>query len=160
MIETWAKIKNTDYFVSNKGKIKNKFNEILKPYTDKDKYLGIKIRINKKPYNFKVHRLVAEAFLQEFDKNLEVNHKDGNKQNNYINNLEMVTRKENMQHSYYVLNKNIKKVNQYDLNGVFIKCWNSAKEIEKNLGFKQYNICRVCNGLRKTCGNYIWKYER
>ena len=53
-----------------------------------------------------------------------------------------------------------KKVYQYDLLGNFIKEWESTMEVERSLGLDHRNIGAVCNGKRKTCGKYIWKYKK
>ena len=53
-----------------------------------------------------------------------------------------------------------KPVLQYDLNGNFIKEWLGASQIRDELGYNQSNITGVCNGLRKTHKNYIWKYKK
>jgi hypothetical protein len=62
--------------------------------------------------------------------------------------------RENMKLSRY------KVVLQYDLDGNFIKEWLGASQIRDELGYNQSNITGVCNGLRKTHKNYIWKYKK
>lgn len=157
--EVWKPLKNTTYFVSSKGRIKNKNGKILKPFKDKNGYNEYKLYVNKKSIHRKEHRLVAQLFLNNYSEDLEVNHKNGIKDDNCVNNLEMVTKSENIRHSDYVLGNRIKKVYQYDLNGNLIKIWLSAKEAEKKLNFLSDKICRVCNNKRKTAYGYIWKYE-
>jgi hypothetical protein len=104
MKEIWKTIyindEPTQYEISNLGRIKSlKFNKekILKP-SDNNGYLYVSLFYNKLQYGISIHRLVAEYFLSNFDKSLEVNHKDFNKKNNLIANLEMVTRQENAHH--------------------------------------------------------------
>jgi len=81
-----------------------KSNKIMTPFNlggNNNKYLGVSI--NRKPEY--VHRIVAKCFLDTFNEILQVNHKDGNKSNNNINNLEMLTASENVKHSYDVLGR-------------------------------------------------------
>lgn len=110
MEKIWKNIKGTKgyYFISNFGEVKRvRYNKtiFMKPYMNV--YLYVKIFSK----HYAIHRLVAEMFIPNPDKKPEVNHKDGNKLNNHIDNLEWVTRKENMQHRLYVLgtNSNTKK---------------------------------------------------
>lgn len=72
--------------------------KILRPSIRKG-YLSILLSYNNIQKRFNIHRLVAQAFLAEWDSKLQVNHKDCNKQNNRVDNLEMVTAKENIQHA-------------------------------------------------------------
>lgn len=76
--------------------IANKF--MKTELTDKG-YLRVKLRKNKKAKNHKVHRLVASAFIPNMKNLPQVNHKDGNKQNNSVTNLEWITDSDNKQHA-------------------------------------------------------------
>lgn len=173
--EKWKDIKDYEskYQISSYGRIKNQKNKILKPMFDKN-YLCIDLYKESKRKRFKVHRLVAQAFLNN-SKNLAiVNHIDGNKLNNNMDNLEWCTSSENTKHAFRIglakVNKNMEgKFNeknpnsitrcQYDLNGRFIKKWSCAKEIERNLGIHHSHIAKCCTGKLKTAGGYVWKYE-
>ena len=88
------------YTISKKGIIKNKHGKIIK-YRDKSNsgYIRVGIRINKKLKRFFIHRLLAEKFIPNQKNKPCVNHKDGNKLNNNINNLEWCTYSENTKHS-------------------------------------------------------------
>lgn len=114
------------------------------------------------------HRLVAETFIPNPDDLPEVNHKDGNKENNSVQNLEWVTHKENVHHSIKTglapqcimgYEKRGYKVLQYDKNNNFIKKWHSLREIETVLGYGHCNIARCCTGVYKQAYGYHWKYE-
>lgn len=103
--EIWKPIAecNGIYHISNHGRVKSYKcgkERIMKPYTTAMGYLRIGILVNDKQKMHKIHRLVASAFIENIDNKPEVNHKDGNKTNNHIDNLEWVTRKENIQHGW------------------------------------------------------------
>lgn len=75
-----------------------------------------------------------------------------------IENLEWVTQSENQLHSYQYNLKKTKQVNQYDLQGNFIKTWKNIITICKNLNYKKTNLSRCCNGKNKTAYGFIWKF--
>ena len=92
----WNSISNK-YEVSDKGEIRNKKTKrILHQFVGKDGYLRVQFDGKTKT----VHRIVAKSFLKTSKNKLVVNHKDGNKQNNNISNLEWVTSSENQKHAY------------------------------------------------------------
>lgn len=103
--EEWRAVADSNgiYYVSDHGRVKSYKcgNErIMKPYTTATGYLRIGIWVNDKQKMHKIHRLVANAFIENIDNKPEVNHKDTIKTNNHIDNLEWVTRKENIQHAW------------------------------------------------------------
>lgn len=160
MREIWKDIEGYEdkYMVSNYGNVKSN-NKVLTKQNGYN-YFRVTLSNNGKRKHFQIHRLVAKAFIPN-PKNLpEVNHKDGNKQNNMVENLEWCTRSENELHCYRN-NPELHKtsiINQYDLNGKFIKQWKSIKDALKEL--KINNISACCRGKRNTAGGYIWRYER
>lgn len=89
-----------NYEVSSLGRIRNKRNEVMKPNLREDGYLWIYLASKTSPNNTSVHRLVAKTFITNPDNKPQVNHKDGNKINNCIENLEWVTGSENVRHAY------------------------------------------------------------
>lgn len=100
--EIWKPIINFEnlYLVSNYGRIKNiKRNELIKLYI-RGGYLSCKLSKNNIKTNFLVHRLVALMFIKNINNVTQVNHKDGDKLNNYVENLEWCTPKENIRHSW------------------------------------------------------------
>jgi hypothetical protein len=102
--EIWENIPVLDnyYQISNMGRVKSKFNFIRKSSLDKDGYLRISFidkNNNKKILNYFIHRLIAIAFIPNLKNLPKVNHKDGNKLNNSIENLEWVSGHENLEHA-------------------------------------------------------------
>lgn len=181
MNEEWKDIKGYEglYQVSNLGRVRSFDKEviqkhysgcnskhiykgrILKLRKQKNGYLIAYLTINKVQRKYFVHRLVAASFLhKEIDKNY-VNHLDGNPTNNNVNNLVWCTQSENIKYAYDNGTKippHQRKIEQYDLNGFYIKTWNSQSEIERELKIKQANISKVCLGKRNHTGGYVWKY--
>lgn len=134
------------------------------PAQKQNGYLQIAFRNGNKPRkHFNVHRLVAKAFIEN-PLNLPcINHKDENKTNNRVDNLEWCTAKYN---NHYGTNidrraKAISKpVLQYDKFGNFIKEFESERIAAKETHTNKTSICSVCKGKRKTAGKFVWKYKQ
>lgn len=116
-----------------------------------------------KKHSLFIHRLVAETFIPNPDNLPQVNHKDENIHNNNVDNLEWCSAKYNA--NYGTRNerrsqKQYKYPQQYTLDGVFIKQYNSLSEAEKETGCKKTNISACCRDKNnhKTCGGFKWKY--
>jgi len=168
-----------NYGISECGKVlkckksKRSHSKILKPEISKCGYLRLQLtKDNKRIHKF-VHNLVAETFIANFENKPQVNHKDGNKLNNNLDNLEFVTCSENALHAYKlklrktpnaglgkigILNHNSKKVNQYSLEGNFIKTWDSMMDIQRELKILQSKISLVCNFKRNQAYGFIWRF--
>lgn len=159
MLKKWKIIKKyPNYQVSNYGEVINiKSGKKRKLQNGPGGYLILVLYKDGKPGSVYIHRLVAEAFLGPCPKDKEVNHKDGNKINPYVKNLEYVTRKENVKHSYKIGlqegkkgEKNVRsKLKNKDINKI-IKMHNTKKyyqwEIAKIFGVHQVQISRIING--------------
>jgi hypothetical protein len=166
--EEWREIKldniftgeiNIDkkYFVSNLGRFKNSYGTIMENYKiNENGYIRVYI-CNK---IFLLHRLVALTFLENSENKETVNHKDGNKLNNSINNLEFATHKEQQIHKFKMGlgNNHTKKIAQYDLQENLIKEFNSIISASKELNTSSSNIRGVLYKKRKTAAGFIWKY--
>lgn len=112
-MEIWKTISGfNDYEISSDGRVKShKYGRpvILKPRITYDGYVWYNLCLNGRQYTKRANRLVAEAFIPNPDSKPTVNHKDGNKLNNTVDNLEWATREEQMQHAYkYGLKKPVR----------------------------------------------------
>ena len=171
-VSNLGNIKSLDRYITTKNGHQLYIKQtIIKKRINNCGYERVELNKNGKGKMYSIHRLVAEAFLENFNKNLQVNHKNGIKTDNRIQNLEMVTAKENQRHSYNVLktkpsmqghfgSSHVRsiKVKQYDLNDNYIKTWNSLIEASKQLNINPSCISNNCRNRRKTAGGYIWKY--
>lgn len=175
-MEIWKDIVGYEgfYKISNKGNITSfsawKKNDFLKPCVCPNGYTKVTLCKEKQRKVFYVHRLVAINFLDNCNGYKQVNHKDGNKQNNCVSNLEWCDAKYNLSHA--VLNglrtyrrgsvhKLSKPVLQKDKNGNLIKEWGGANEAGRELNIPPNNIICCCNKKPKykTSHGYIWEYK-
>ena len=150
------------YDITKEGVIINlKTNRKYKGTIANNGYLIFNTKINKKKYNWLVHRLIAIKYIPNPNNYPIINHIDGNKLNNSIDNLEWCTCSHNIKHAF---NTGLKKpsgktVLQIDANThKIINIFKSAKEAERITGINHSLISRVCRGIGKTAGNYKWKY--
>jgi len=146
------------YFVSNLGRFKNSYGQIMDNYKPNQNGY-IRVYIYKK--TIALHRLVAYTFLANPENKEQVNHKDGNKLNNYIENLEWCSNAENQKHKFETgLGNNFtRKVKQYDLNWNFIKEYESIVLAAREANVSKGTIRGVLIKYRKTAGGYIWRYS-
>lgn len=151
-----------DYCISRTGKVLSPKGRYLTPRTVKDGYLGVTLSKNNIQKQFLIHRLVAKYFIPNPKNKSEVNHKDGNKQNNNDWNLEWNTRSENEKHAWETglkTRSNNRAIEQYSKNGEYIYEWSSITKASKDLDIHVSNIHRALSGDRKTAGKFIWKYK-
>jgi hypothetical protein len=119
--------KNTGYFISKNGIVTNKKGKVLKQYrNDLFVYYCVVLRINKKPKTFYVHRMLAETYLENPENKEFINHINGIKTDNRVENIEWVTRSENVKHCY---DTGLKKYKPLHYKGKFGKEHNRSKAI-------------------------------
>lgn len=152
------------YMINDEGDVYNIQKGIkLKPYKNNKGYYLVGLYKNNVRKNYLVHRLVACQFLPNPNDLPEINHKDRNKGNNNVSNLEWCTRSENMIHcckyGFYNGQKKCKAIVQYDKNYTLIKIWESIKEASIKYNTSISNIVKCCKGKYKTCKGYIWRYD-
>ena len=147
------------YAVTSCGKVYSyRSKKFLKPRKNKSGYLQVCLYKGGERKEHLVHRLVAEAYLPNPEEFLQVNHKDENKENNALSNLEWCDQSYNS--NYGSRNKRMAKslskpVFCEELNRTF----DGARAAACELGLDYSSINRCCTGKRKTCGGYHWRYQ-
>ena len=117
------------------------------------------LSVKNKKRTVSVHRMVAEAFLPKHDNSESVNHKDFDKKNNHVENLEWLSISLNVQHACKNGRHYRKPVQQISKSGELIKEWESAYAVEKQLGFHSTLISRCCRGRQKSYKHFIWRFK-
>lgn len=160
MTKQWRDVKGRpNYEVSDVGDIRNKVTgAIRKPVLDKSTgYYKIGFMNGRKTDMKAVHRLVAEAFLGDGE-GLDVNHKDGNKTNNAVSNLEFVTRGDNLRHAYNMgLNSRAKAIEIVETGEVF----SSISKCARAIGSCHQNILKCLDendSIHHTSKGYHFRY--
>ena len=161
MKEIWKDCKGYEgkYQVSNLGRVWSIGSQkYLKGSYDKDGYIRVNLTAkNGKVKREYIHRLVAKAFIPNPNNYPQVNHKDENKQNNCVDNLEWCTAKYNSNHG--TRNKRVSKANSipvycFELDKTFY----GTREAERELGINHSSISKACKGKLKRAGGYLWEY--
>lgn len=167
--------------------LKNGMEKILKPQLAKRGYYIINLCKNGSVYHKTIHRLVAQAFIPNPDNKPCIDHINGCRIDNRVCNLRWCTQKDNL--NYEIAKKNIskahkgkvltdehkkkisesnkgkpkphfeKRIDQYTIDGTYIKTWKSTMDIERSLGFIHNNISSVCKGKYKQAYGFKWKYN-
>lgn len=190
MNEVWKDIAGYEgiYQVSNLGRVRSldryyvkphprngvptmyfKKGQVIKTFKGRNGYIGTVLKYQRKQKNFMVHRLVALAFVQGYFEGADVNHKDCNRQNNRADNLEWVTRRENLLYdngcnvtAMEQIHKSQRKpIIQMTLDGSFVREWPSIHSAHLTLGIDSKSISGSCYqhyGV-KTAGGFRWKFK-
>jgi hypothetical protein len=183
--DKWANINgyNNLYWVSDKGcviKVSHlclgnggvdyfKAEKILTQFTTKKGYKVVYLCEKNTKKKHSVHRLVGEYFISNTENKPQINHINGITDDNRVENLEWCTAKENVNHSYKVLNKQHncigmfnkggKKVAMYDLQGNFIQFFESTMDVQRKMNIPNSRVSSNCLGKSKTTHNFIFKYH-
>lgn len=168
-----GRIKSIDSVVScHKSHYRKQPGKILKPYEGKNGYEKVTVFIDGKRKYTTVHRLVASAFIPNPKKKEQVNHKNGNRSDNRLCNLEWCTMSENIKHSFRELDRPrkshfkgvtgkdhplSKKIAKLDIHGNIIKIYDAMNDAKRD-GFNIGNILSCCQGKRKSHQGYKWQY--
>lgn len=180
MKEIWKNINGFEekYEISNYGRIRNKItNHIYKNTNQYGNYFSVILYDKTHKKSIRIHRLVAEAFIPNPNNYPCVNHKDMNKQNNHVDNLEWCTyshntrdaikKGANVMSGFNKYNKNkfankYGKLYQYDKNKNLVGIYNNPKEAHEITGVCIRNILQCINHepKRKTAGGFIWLSEK
>lgn len=165
-MEIWVDIKDYEglYQVSNLGRIKclrRKEPIIMRPSADSNGYYRLKLTGRDGKFkSYKVHRLVAQAFIPNPHNLPQINHIDENPANNRMNNLEWCTNKYNCNYG-----KRTKRISDSQIRKkIPVKCietgveYKTLSEAARATGAMSGHIAEVCRGKRKTAGNYHWEF--
>ena len=173
MKEIWRNIENYEgyYMISNKGNckslekdivitsklgkkyIKHLNEQLLKPHITRRGYVEFELYKDKKNKFIQAHVMVAKAFIPNPNNYGVVHHIDHNPQNNKVDNLMWISKKEHQKLHHEERDANI---HQYTIDGELVKIWHSINEIKKKIGFSSGAISECCNGKRKTYKGYKW----
>lgn len=168
-IEVFAKIPiNQHYEVSNFGRVrsfKRRKMKYLKPCPrGHSGYICVRLQFDDGHHkDYSIHNLVAMTFIPNPNNKPYVNHKDGNKKNNHIDNLEWVTASENTLHWYHELGaieNRGKRIYMYSKNGNYIREYRNAKFAGTELNIDPSSIIACAHGQRKSAGEFLWSFEK
>ena len=155
-------IKNYEglYGITSCGKVWSYRNKkFLEPWDNGNGYLLVTLCKDNQKKNYKIHRLVAEAYLPNPENLPQINHKDENKANNCLQNLEWCDAKYNVNYGNCIersSSKHKKAILQFTLDGEFIREWECASDVGKEV---QSNICHCLKGKYKSAYGFVWKYK-
>lgn len=162
VMENWRDVNGYSgiYEVSNTGRVAricNGTRKIRKPCKDRAGYLNLCLSKNGKEKTFRVHRLVADAFIPNPNGLKEINHKDEDKTNNNVCNLEWCTRAYNVRYGTRT-SKTATKVGMYSISGDLVAVYAGIREACRANGFRSpAGISRVLKKKRKTAYGFKWE---
>ena len=172
-VNNFGRIKSLSRKIKHKNnQIHNIKEQIIKPHltgylSNNSQYKRVELSKNNISKGFSIHRLVAEAFIDNPENKCCVNHIDGDKHNNKVENLEWVTISENNQHAYKLglkvskkgkYSSKSKKIVQKTKSGEIIKVWDCLSCINIDNNFVYQYVSRVLSGKRKHYKGFKWEY--
>lgn len=152
----------SSYFVDKDGTITTKNGKILKHFSDNYGYSCVSLRKDGKSYTKRVHRLVGETYLKPVKGKDIINHKDGNKKNCHIDNLEYMSNAENTKHGYdnnLYKSKSMLPIIVTDLEGNHLGDYRSIRAVSDQLKVNRKTLSSILNDDRKNNYNYNFKYK-
>lgn len=141
--------------------------KIMKGSISRNGYIYVSLCLPNEKARAYIHRLVAKAFISNPNGYNVVNHKDENKKNNNVLNLEWCTTKYNLNYGTGVERARLKRLNneklskkiaQYTLDGKLVGIYPSLHEIQRSLGYIRCNVRQCCEGNRKQSYGFKWEY--
>lgn len=151
----------TDYSVSTEGVVRKDTTDYILSQSSQQDYKFVTLLIAGQQKRMRVHRMVAETFLDNPEKKPYVNHINGNRGDNNVENLEWVTPSENTQHAVETglfVSGRARPVIQYNLDGMQMATFESASEAARQTGGSQSKITMCCRRQRQTANDYQWRY--
>lgn len=167
-VSSFGRVRSLDREIVNKAGFRQSFTgRILSPARDKDGYDRVVLAREGRRYNRIVHRLMAQSFIPNPENFPEVNHKDEDKTNNLLSNLEWCSDKYNVNYGTGLQRRTAsqrnhpresKPVQQFSKKGELLNVYPSIKEASRQTGIKTESISLSCRGLLKYCHRYYWRF--
>ena len=161
--EIWKNIYGYEeyYQVSTYGRVRTATGKYLKPCINRNHGCVYLYKDGERQKKW-VHRLVAEAFIDNANHGTIVNHIDENGLNNHVDNLEWCTPRDNTNYGTCIIRRSEKckkNIKQISTDGKIIKLWCGIIEAADGLGIDRSSITKAAKGKRKSAGGFLWRYE-
>lgn len=161
-VSNMGRVRSLDRFIVAKDGTKREYKgRLLTPCDAGKGYRTVMLQANGKRSTPRLCRVVATAWIPNPNNLPQVNHKDEDKSNDKAENLEWCSAVYNTNYGTGIkrrARKISRKVNQYDLNGVFVKAWDSIRDAEQALNIDNSHITRCCKGRLYQTGGFRWSY--